>query len=133
MSWSWSGIFKRVADQPQLREVAAEFDQYVEARYLQRELAANTSEQVKAFAELFAAVEAVPNAVVLVGNLVVAKYTPANGASKLYAQSLSPQQMRVIEQNPGILASPERVLEMLAILSNAPGPGSTGIEAPPPV
>lgn len=42
----------------------------------------------------------------------------------MFAQALSAAQMRKIEENPGILATPDRVLEMLAIAMSASGLGT---------
>jgi hypothetical protein len=132
MKGRWSASLRRLGAAPQVQEVSAELKQYLEERYLEKEVAANTSAQVKAFAEIVAAVDATPNAVVRLGNLLVAKHTSTSGSSQLFAQSLTAAQMRLIEENPGILASPERVLEMLAIISSTVGSGPPAIDGTPP-
>jgi hypothetical protein len=126
----FQGWYRRVQSNPEVRDALVEVQQYLEERYLEREVAANTSEQANAFAELVSAVDAMPNAVVLVGNIVVAKHTPRSGDARLFAQSLSPAQMQLIEKNPGILASPEQVLHMLAVATTS-GAGPAAIDSKP--
>ena len=49
-----------------------------------------------------------------VGDLLIAKHSPTRSEPHLFAPILSPEQLRQIHYNPGILASRDRVLEILA-------------------
>jgi len=130
-----SGVFQRwftrVKSEPQVLEAVDQLKQYVEQRFLEKEIVANTGEQAVAFREVLEALGEVPNAVVLVGNMLIARHTPPGGTPQLFAQSLSAEQLRRIQANPGILASPENVLAMMALAMADSAPASVSGSAPP--
>ena len=119
---SW---FARAESQPHVQRSAQELQQYVEQRFLEREIVTNTTELAKAFESVMNAMDGSSKAVVLIGNLLIAKHS-LNGVDHTFAQTLSARQLDHVHENPGILASPDKVLEMLA-LAMATSPQSAAL------
>jgi hypothetical protein len=123
--------FRRVRSEALVQDAAHELRQFAEQKYLEREIVTNTSELAKAFGAVMDAMGEVDKAVVLVGSLLIARHAGPDGRSNVFCQTLSAEQLRHVQANPGILASPERVLEMLAVSMAGPQPAGALPPSPP--
>ena len=85
----------------------------VEATYLDKPQAEANNLQAGAAASLIGALSTTDKACIQVGSLLVVKALDAEGKSAVIARTLSPDELREIEENQTILREPQRILEFL--------------------
>ncbi len=92
----------------------------VEATYLDKPQAEANNLQAAAAASLIGALKTVPNACIQVGTLLVVKATKADGQSAVVARTLTPEELKRLEERQSILKRPEAILEFLQAPSGSP-------------
>jgi hypothetical protein len=85
----------------------------VEAHYLAKPEAEANNLQATAAASLIAALNETENACIQVGSLLMVKATNAEGACAVMARTLTPDELKHLEENQSILREPDKVFEML--------------------
>jgi len=88
-------------------------EQALEANYLDKPQAEANHLQAGAAAQLITALGTTPNACVQVGSLLLVKATDQAGSCAVIARTLTPDELRRIEENQAILRRPEQILEWL--------------------
>ena len=111
---NWKGWFRR--SKPILQEEGADlYSELKEALRRQQIDAAGADafdKRARAASDLLKALEGTPNAIVRLGDVVIAKAT-INGESRLVIETLSPRIARELEQNPHVSSDPVAFFKLL--------------------
>lgn len=114
-SWWKRLIFrtKTALNQDEVQMRLRKAERAVEAHYLAKPEAEANNLQASGAAALIAALAATENAAIQVGSLLIIKVTDTAGKCIVLARTLTPDELKRLEENQSILRQPERVLELL--------------------
>jgi hypothetical protein len=114
-SW-WKRLFfrtKTALSQEEVQKRLKKAERAVEAHYLAKPEAEANSLQASAAANLINSLGTTENAAIQVGSLLIIKVTNEAGKSVVLARTLTPEELRHIEENQSILRQPDKILELL--------------------
>jgi hypothetical protein len=123
---SWWGRFKVRAKEASKKDSVvqrvAKIEYAIEVVGLRQPMAVENSKQAEAVSALVASLEKIDNAVMMVGSVVMIKYTDECGHHHLFTKTLSVAEVRAFEENQHLLASPHDALQHLHLLAKASDP-----------
>jgi hypothetical protein len=118
---------REVADRPEVQSRLAEGERALQVRAVDLPQAEVDARQAHAAAELISVLENQPKAAIQIGSILLLKTE-----SGLAVRTLGPGEMLKLARNPGLLGSPESLLEALAATDDRSGEEpSLGTASPP--
>ena len=114
-SW-WKRVVlktKELLTHKDVRDRLEKAEMAVQAAYLDKPQAEANQHQAQAASCLISSLASTPHACVQVGSLLVVKATDEKGSSAVFAATLSPSDLKNLEQNRSILRQPQEVLNWL--------------------
>jgi hypothetical protein len=82
-------------------------------QYLDRPQAEASKLAAEGLATILGGLKDIPNATIQIGNILVAKRTLPNGECNVAARTLSPVELKKLEENRGLLQDPRRAFDFL--------------------
>ena len=120
---SWFGRFraqaKELASSEEVARRLQKVEHAIEVATLRKPMSEENVNQADAASRLLQALNAVDNAVLLVGSMIVVKVTNADGTADVFAKTLSVAEVRAFETNQHLLKNPREALDRLHLLSAA--------------
>lgn len=120
---SWWGKYKarakEVAGKDGVVQRVAKIEHAIEVVGLRQPMAIENTKQAEAVSALITAIENVDNAVMMVGSVVMIKYTNEHGQQHLFTKTLSVAEIRAFEENQHLLSNPRAALDRLHLLAEA--------------
>ncbi|WP_433264784.1 hypothetical protein ACQPZF_36070 [Actinosynnema sp. CS-041913] len=120
---SWWGRFRvrarEASKEDGVVQRVAKIEHAIEVVGLRQPMAVENSKQAEAVSALVASLEKIDNAVMMVGSVVMIKYTDDCGHQHLFTKTLSVAEVRAFEENQHLLASPQEALQHLHLLARA--------------
>ncbi|MBI2359085.1 MAG: hypothetical protein HYV04_09310, partial [Deltaproteobacteria bacterium] len=114
-SW-WKRVILRTKDaasHDEGRERLVKAERALEVTYLDKPQAEANKNQADAASSLINALAKTSHACIQVGSLLIVKATKADGESCVVARTLTPRELKKLEENQAILRRPEEILEWL--------------------
>jgi hypothetical protein len=114
------GKTNEAASSDVVRRHASEIDQALSNLIVGKQQVEVDGQAAEVIATLTASVSDVANACIRAGSVMLVKFTPpGSDQASLLIRSLSPLELRALEQNPGIQRDPASAIEMLAVTVQA--------------
>jgi hypothetical protein len=114
-SWWKRFVFKtkQFLTQKQVQERLEKAERALQANYLDKPQAEANKYQAEAASSLISALNGTSTACIQVGSLLVVKATAKSGECAVMARTLSPSELKLLEENQAMLKSPEQILDWL--------------------
>lgn len=114
-SWwkqAW-GRTKEALSQEEVAERLAKLEHAASLKIIDKPQADITKANAEAASKMIKALEGVQSACVQIGNLLIVKFAPKKGDSRLIIRTLTASELIALEKNKAILKLPEKVIDML--------------------
>jgi hypothetical protein len=113
---SWAAV-RRGLSSSEVRDRLAKIERALELGIVDQRQAVYDQTEAAAVAQLLASLQAVPRACIRLGSIMLVKYAESNGDPVVLVRTLSQSEIRIFEQYPAIQRSPERAIELLAMIA----------------
>lgn len=117
--WAWLSRSKQALTSAEVTERLAQVERALQLQYVHKPQSEVTLASGSAAAQLIAALEHTPQAVIQIGTLLLIKMT-VDSAGSIYVRTLSEKELALLSAHPDLFASPARLLSMLAEADDRP-------------